>query len=65
MMHVAGIDIAYERIGHGPLVVLIGGIDMDASVWKRTYANAFVKEGFEVLMINLRGMPPSTATDPP
>lgn len=65
IISVNGIEIAYERAGQGPVVALIGGVDMDAAIWKRTYAGAFLRSGFEVLMINLRGVPPSSCMAPP
>ena len=62
---VNGIEIAYERIGNGPLMMLIGGIDMDIPIWKRGYVGALVERGYSVLVVNLRGAPPSTVTAPP
>lgn len=60
-----GIDIAYEILGSGPTAVFIGGLDMDITAWRKTYANTFVQNGYQALMLNLRGTPPSTATEPP
>lgn len=62
---VNGIEMAYERIGNGPLVMLIGGIDMDIPIWKRSYVGTFIERGYSVLVVNLRGVPPSTVSAPP
>lgn len=60
-----GIDIAYELTGSGPLAMFIGGIDMDIGVWNRFYTAPFLQNGYRVLVVNPRGMPPSSVTEPP
>lgn len=59
LIQVNSVDIAYQIVGSGPTIVLIGGMGMDINVWKGTYLAGFLKANFQVLMLNLRGMPPS------
>lgn len=59
------VSIAYERTGRGPLIVCIGGIDMDFSMWRRTYLDTLNSSGYSTLTLALRGIPPSTTPPPP
>jgi len=59
------IEIAFERSGEGPTVVFVGGIDMDLRFWRQAYTRQFHKGGYSTLTVNLRGVPPSTITEPP
>lgn len=60
-----GIDVAYELVGSGPVVMFIGGIGMDIAAWKKAYIPAFLEKGYQALIVNPRGIPPSSVTAPP
>ena len=63
--NVRGISLSYRARGSGPLVVVIGGLGMDAATMDRTYGEAFCNSGFSVLLLNPRGIPPSDSPPGP
>lgn len=63
-VNVNGIDLAYERRGSGSPLVLIHGYPLDHFIWSAV-AVKLVKEGFDLILPDLRGFGKSTALDVP
>ncbi|GAC49015.1 alpha/beta fold hydrolase [Gordonia aichiensis] len=57
---VNGIDIAYDRTGAGPAVVMVMGSGSPGRVWKANQVPALVKAGYEVITFDNRGIAPSS-----
>ena len=57
---VNGIDIAYERSGSGPAVVMVMGSGSPGRVWRAHQAPALVSAGYEVITFDNRGIAPSS-----
>ncbi|MFT4042235.1 MAG: alpha/beta hydrolase [Gordonia sp. (in: high G+C Gram-positive bacteria)] len=57
---VNGIEIAYERAGSGPAVVMVMGSGSPGRVWKAHQQPALVAAGYEVILFDNRGIAPSS-----
>lgn len=61
-----GVELAVTRRGHGPTVLLVGGLGMPQLIWEMCGLTAsLVEAGFEVVTYNARGLAPSSAPPPP
>jgi 3-oxoadipate enol-lactonase len=60
---VNGIEIAYERHGHGIPLVLIHGYPLDHSIWEPVVP--LLENGFDLLLPDLRGFGESAASRTP
>ena len=56
-----GIDIAYERRGQGPPLVLLHGYPLDHSIWHETAG--LLGSSFDVVLADLRGFGESSAPE--
>ena len=62
----AGVELAVQRSGEGPAVLLIGGLGMPSMTWDLCGLRAsLVDAGFDVIMYNARGVSPSSAPAAP
>ncbi len=61
-----GVELAVQRSGDGPPVLLIGGLGMPSITWDICgLPQALVDAGFQVISYTTRGMPPSSAPPAP
>lgn len=67
MMHARlnGIDLAYDVVGAGEPVVLIGGTGMPAAGWQFSQGPALIAAGYRVVTFASRGVAPSQAPPAP
>lgn len=63
-VNVNGIDLAYERRGSGSPLVLLHGYPLDHFIWSAVSIK-LVKEGFDLILPDLRGFGKSTTLDTP
>lgn len=62
----AGVELAVQRRGDGPTVLLIGGLGMPSLTWDVCgLPRSLVDRGFEVILYNARGLRPSSAPAAP
>lgn len=61
-VNVNGIDLAYERRGSGNPLVLLHGYPLDHFIWSAVSIK-LVKEGFDLILPDLRGFGKSTTLD--
>ncbi|AZG48847.1 alpha/beta fold hydrolase [Gordonia insulae] len=57
---VNGIDIAYDEVGVGPLVVMVMGTGSPGRVWHAHQQPALAKAGYRVVTFDNRGIAPSS-----
>jgi pimeloyl-ACP methyl ester carboxylesterase len=57
---VNGIELAYEDVGSGPLVVMVMGTGSPGRVWQAHQQPALVKAGYRVVTFDNRGISPSS-----
>jgi len=61
-----GVELAAQRSGEGPAVLLIGGLGMPSVTWDICgLPRALVDAGFQVITYSTRGMSPSSAPPAP
>ncbi len=61
-----GVELAVKRSGEGPAVLLVGGLGMPSVTWDICgLPDSLVDAGFQVLVYNARGIPPSSAPPAP
>ncbi|OBI40152.1 hydrolase [Mycobacterium kyorinense] len=61
-----GVELAVQRSGEGPAVLLVGGLGMPAITWEICgLPRSLVDAGFQVIVYNARGMSPSSAPAAP
>src|SRR5699024_12568334 len=59
-----GVELAVTRRGHGPTVLLVGGLGMPQLIWEMCGLTAsLVEAGFEVVTYNARGLAPSRSEE--
>ncbi|WP_086769636.1 alpha/beta fold hydrolase [Streptomyces bobili] len=63
---VGGVRITFERVGSGPVVVLVGGTGLPPVAWQLSgLCSGLVEAGFEVVTYAARGVAPSDAPPAP
>lgn len=61
-----GVELAVQRSGDGPTVLLVGGLGMPSITWDICgLPRSLVDAGFQVIAYNTRGMSPSSAPGAP
>ncbi|OBH95463.1 alpha/beta fold hydrolase [Mycobacterium sp. E2733] len=61
-----GVELAVQRSGEGPTVLLVGGLGMPSITWSICgLPQSLVDAGFHVIAYNARGMSPSSAPPAP
>ncbi|MFZ0833144.1 MAG: alpha/beta hydrolase [Mycobacterium sp.] len=61
-----GVELAVQRSGEGPTVLLVGGLGMPSITWDVCgLPRSLVDAGFQVIAYNARGMSPSSAPPAP
>ncbi|OBG27994.1 alpha/beta fold hydrolase [Mycobacterium sp. E3198] len=61
-----GVELAVQRSGEGPPVLLVGGLGMPSITWDICgLPGSLVEAGFQVIKYNARGMAPSSAPAAP
>ncbi len=61
-----GVELAVQRSGEGPTVLLLGGLGMPSITWDICgLPRSLVDAGFQVIAYNTRGMSPSSAPPAP
>ncbi len=61
-----GVELAVQRSGEGPTVLLVGGLGMPSMTWDICgLRRSLVDAGFQVIADNARGMSPSSAPPAP
>lgn len=61
-----GVELAVQRSGQGPTVLLVGGLGMPSITWNICgLPQSLVDAGFHVIAYNARGMSPSSAPTAP
>src|SRR5690349_16025647 len=61
-----GVELAVQRSGEGPTVLLVGGLGMPSITWNICgLPQSLVDAGFQVIAYNARGMLPSSAPAAP
>src|SRR5437660_5654733 len=63
--HVNGVTLAYEVHGEGEPVVLVCATGQRAFTWQLFQVPALIAAGYQVVIFDNRGMPPSGVTPPP
>lgn len=62
----SGVELAVQRSGDGPAVLLVGGLGMPSITWDICgLPQSLVDAGFQVIAYNARGMAPSSAPAAP
>lgn len=59
MAIVNGIQLSYQMVGEGPLVLLIMGSGSPGRAWRTYQVPALVQAGFRVVTLDNRGIAPS------
>jgi pimeloyl-ACP methyl ester carboxylesterase len=62
---VNGLRLAYDTVGKGAPVLLIGGLGMPPAAWHFSQVQALESSGYRVITFGNRGMTPSASPPPP